>query len=712
MPQQPFTRRAESKPLQAARRGRYMLIVVAMLPLLVTSTPAAPIQWMRFTGGWTTDSYRAGAIRADAAGDVIVTGNVTHNAQARPQHYSIYTAKYSGADGRPLWEHTGPLNSHMHGGGKIVRVDTANDVVVAGDGRLIKHSGVDGRILWQPPDRAADLMEMDSNNDVVVAGGGSTGRTAKYFGGTGALMWETFSVESLRPHDIAIDRNGHVIVAGYLYRMDSSDNAIVVEYYVTKYDGVDGHVWWQHRYARNTENANHVATDASGNVLVAGVTSADEYVIKLGAADGKPIWTQRMPGSPRRDVTDMAVANSGNVVVVGHHALKGYDSGTTDPWTFYTAMYSGSDGSLLWERRKRGGDDHQGGEAKSVKIGSDDTVFVSGWMWFGASWGDFFRYEIHTVAYASIDGAPLWGQRHVPPSGGFARPARDPLALLPDGNVAVLSTQAGPATNDNFLTIKYSTAGQLLNMSTRARVQPGDDGLIGGFIVTGSSTKTVLLRTLGPSLPLGDTLQDPVLELHRADGSTVRNDDWKDAQQAEITATLLQPANEKECAIVAVLPPGAHTAVVRGKNGGAGVALVEIYDISAGDLATSANISTRGRVGANDNVMIGGFILGTGGMKTTKVLVRAIGPSLSTAGVSNPLRDPTLQLHDGNGNSIASNDNWKDFQAADIQATGIPPSSDRESAIVQALAPGHYTAVVRGKDNTSGVGLIEVYNLQ
>jgi hypothetical protein len=255
---------------------------------------------------------------------------------------------------------------------------------------------------------------------------------------------------------------------------------------------------------------------------------------------------------------------------------------------------------------------------------------------------------------------------------------------------------------------------RLLNISTRLRVLTGDNTLIGGFIVTGNVPKRVIVRAIGPSLTslgIPGALADPVLELH-GPGSfvTITNDNWRDTQETEIEATGVAPSNDLESAIVAMLPPGAYTAVVRGDNGGTGVGLVEAYDLEAATDAQLANISTRGFVDLGDNVMIGGFILGNGGA-SVRVLIRAIGPSLEAFGVPNALADPTVELHNINGDIIGANDDWKDTQQAEIEATGIPPTDDRESAIVQTLAPGNYTAVVRGKNETTGVALVEAYRL-
>jgi len=259
-------------------------------------------------------------------------------------------------------------------------------------------------------------------------------------------------------------------------------------------------------------------------------------------------------------------------------------------------------------------------------------------------------------------------------------------------------------------------AAQLVNVSTRLRVLNGDNGLIGGFIVTGHAPKKVIVRAIGPSLSdfgVPGVLANPVLELHGPGAfATITDDNWADTQQVEIQATGLAPHNNLESAIVATLPPGAYTAVVHGQNGGTGVGLVEAYDLEAGADAKLANISTRGFVDAGENVMIGGLIAGPGNGVNGQMLVRAIGPSLSGFGVANALQDPTLELHDGSGAIVAANNDWRDTQQAAIEATGIPPSNNKESAILSMLPPGGYTAIVRGFGDTTGVGLVEVYNLQ
>jgi len=254
---------------------------------------------------------------------------------------------------------------------------------------------------------------------------------------------------------------------------------------------------------------------------------------------------------------------------------------------------------------------------------------------------------------------------------------------------------------------------QNLNISTRVRVGTGGDVAIAGFIITGTDMKQVLLRGMGPSVPVPGALADPTLELHDATHTIAANDNWKDTQQPAIQNTGIAPGNDLEAAILSTLPGNnsAFSVILAGRNNGTGIGLIEVYDLAQAANSKLANISTRGFVDVGDNVMIGGLILGPGSNAPAKVVIRAIGPSLSAAGVTGVLADPILELHDANGATLASNDNWKDTQQSEIAATGIPPSNDAESAILQMLVPANYTAIVRGKNDTTGVALAEIYNL-
>jgi hypothetical protein len=285
----------------------------------------------------------------------------------------------------------------------------------------------------------------------------------------------------------------------------------------------------------------------------------------------------------------------------------------------------------------------------------------------------------------------------------------------------------------DFDQIQFNCPTSLLgNISTRSFVQTGDNVMIGGFIVEGTQSKRVILRAIGPELSqfgIPNAMADPTLELHNANGALIAsNDDWQTTIIGGIITSDQVPAIENsghaprdpfESAIIANLSPGRYTAIVRGFDNTTGVALVEAYDLSPSLHSMLGNISTRSLVQTGDNVMIGGFIVQ--GTQPKNVIIRAIGPELSQHGVPNPLADPTLELHNGAGALIASNNNWQHTiiggiithnQVEDIQNSGRAPGAASESAIIANLPPGNYTAIVRGVNNTTGVALVEVYDLR
>jgi len=247
------------------------------------------------------------------------------------------------------------------------------------------------------------------------------------------------------------------------------------------------------------------------------------------------------------------------------------------------------------------------------------------------------------------------------------------------------------------------------------RVQTGDNAGIGGFIIAGTAPKHVLLRAIGPSITgLPGVLADPVLELHGPAGfTTVTDNNWMDdpVQKAAILATGLAPTNNLEAAIDATLNPGAYTGVVRGNGGTNGIGLIEVYDLSQAVLAKMANISTRALVGTGNDIVIAGFILGNNS-GVTQIVIRGIGPSLTAFGVANALANPALELRDNNGALLLSNNDWQDnpAQAAQLTAAGLAPTNPLESGIAITLGPGQYTALLTGQGNTSGVGVVEVYD--
>jgi Calx-beta domain-containing protein len=260
-----------------------------------------------------------------------------------------------------------------------------------------------------------------------------------------------------------------------------------------------------------------------------------------------------------------------------------------------------------------------------------------------------------------------------------------------------------------------------LNISTRASVQTGDRILIGGFIVTGNLTKYVVLRGLGPSLaqagvPPSAVLQDPVIQLHRADGTVVAtNDNWKDdpANVFQFQGTPYPPKDDRESLLLATLPGGAYTVFLTGKNQTQGIGLVEVYDVNNRGQPELANLSTRGYIGQENDVMIGGFILGNE-PRSVEIAIRGLGPSLSQFGLNPVLADPTLELHDNNGTTLISNDDWESdaVSAANLILFNLAPTNPKEAGIFTSLPPGTFTAILADKNGGTGIGTIEVYNLE
>jgi Fibronectin type III domain len=282
--------------------------------------------------------------------------------------------------------------------------------------------------------------------------------------------------------------------------------------------------------------------------------------------------------------------------------------------------------------------------------------------------------------------------------------------------VTAYDTSGHESLPSNEVSYMVSQPGHLGNISTRLNVGVDDDVLIGGFIVRGPVPKRMILRAIGPSLTgagVIGAMANPTLELHDSTGATIAtNDNWQtSAQASEISASGLAPRNPLESAIIATLQPGSYTAIVRGVNNTTGIALVEGYELDS-TTTRLMNISARGHVGVGNDVLIGGFIV-TGSQSKT-VMVRALGPSLGTGAhpLAGVLVNPVLELHDGSGNLLSSNDDWVNSpQHVAIVASGLAPSHSLESAILTTLSPGNYTAIVRGVHNTTGIGLVEVYDL-
>jgi hypothetical protein len=328
---------------------------------------------------------------------------------------------------------------------------------------------------------------------------------------------------------------------------------------------------------------------------------------------------------------------------------------------------------------------------------------------------DIRRVFLHELGHTLGLGHPDTGGQQVPAVMNSIVSNQEVLSTDDISGGQSLYGAAVPTPTPSPTATPGTAAAHLANISTRMKVGTGQNVLIGGFIIQGSQSKTLIVRAMGPSLAasgLTNVLADPVLELHDATGAIIAsNNNWQDgAQASQIQDLGFGPASAMESAILVTVSPGNYTAVISGWNGGQGTGLVEVYELDSNS-ARMMNISTRGPVGTGGEPMIGGLIVQGGGPK--KIIVRALGPSLAggPAPIEGSLADPTLELRDGSGNLLAANDDWGNSpQAGEIAGT-IPPVNGLESAIIATLGPGNYTAIVRGVDGMSGVGLVEVFDL-
>jgi GrpB-like predicted nucleotidyltransferase (UPF0157 family) len=299
----------------------------------------------------------------------------------------------------------------------------------------------------------------------------------------------------------------------------------------------------------------------------------------------------------------------------------------------------------------------------------------------------------------------------------LSQPSGGTIGTPSTATVSITDTDTAPSPTPTPTATPGPTAAQALNLSARLQVESGDHAMIGGFIITGNGFKQVVLRGLGPSLvPFGvtDFLPDPVLELRRSNGSLIiRNNDWKDNQRSQIEGTPFQPKDDRESVIVATLQPGRYSAILTENNDMTGIGLLEVYDTDPPSTVQLANISTRGFVRTGEKVMIGGFTLG-GNSNSPRIVVRGLGPSLKKFFLTDLLADPTLELHNANGTPTIVNDNWQDdpASAALLTRNNFAPEDPHEAAIFITLPAGPYTAILAGRDGSSGLGLVEIYNLQ
>ena len=585
-----------------------------------------------------------------------------------------------------------------------------------------------------------------------------------------AFVYSTYlgGSDSDQGTSIGVDAEGAVYVSGLTASTNfPTANAIQATYGGGINDGValkinaagSALVYSTYLGGSGDDRGNDIAVDSAGRAYVIGSTdssnfplanaiqaslaggSNDAFVAKLNAAGTAFVYSTYFGGSGRDEGNGVAADSAGNTYLTGRtdspnlpilNAIQStYQGGDSD--AFVTKLNAA--GTALVYSTYLGGSEFDAGTAIAVNFarsayvcgvaGSDNFPTVDAFQSTRGGFGDAFVTKINEPGSALVYSSFL---------GGSYGDGGEDIALGSEGEAYLVGSTGSPdfpvinaiqpehagQPNDPFPTFDAFVAkmaepppARLLNISTRARIGTGENALIGGFIITGNEPKKVIIRAIGPSLSqqgVAGALQNPTLDLVSGGKSIAFNDNWQQSQPKAIEDSGVAPPHERESAIVRTLQPGNYTAVVRGAGETSGVGLVEVYDLAQGAQAKLVNISSRGLVQTGENVMIGGFITGGGG--PTRVMVRAIGPSLGAAGVQGALQDPTLDLVNANGVVVRSNDNWKDTQRQAIEASGIKPSDERESALIEVLSAGSYTAIIRGSGNTTGVGLVEVYQLE
>ena len=572
----------------------------------------------------------------------------------------------------------------------------------------------------------------DSGNDIEVDSAGNV-----------YLVGDTGSTNFPTANPLQSTQNGSG--DAYVTKLNAAGSALIYSTYLG---------------GSESEGGTSIAVDSSGNVYVTGYTFSanfpianafqstyggdgsssfgDAFVTKINAAGSALIYSTYLGGNDGDAGYGIAIDSTNAAYVTGNtrstnfptaNALQSTYGGSNDPFevggdAFVTKVNAA--GSALVYSTYLGGSGTDG--ANGIAVDSAGNAYVTGDT-FSTNFPtanalqseldgeeDAFVTHLNAAGSAFVYSTYLGGSG-LDGGGGIAVDSTGDAYVAGFSNSSDFPTTAGAfdqvldgGSDAVILKIRHK-ASLLLNIATRMRVLTGDSALIGGFIITGSEPKRVIIRGIGPSLTsIQGALANPILELFDSNQVLLgSNDDWK-TNQAEVEATTIPPTNDFESAIVITLAPGAYTAVLRGQNNGIGIGVVEVYDLNAAANSTLANISSRGFVDTGDNAMIGGFIVG-GGSSGTRVLVRGIGPSLASF-FPDALANPTLELRNADGSLIRENDDWRDSQEAEIQDTTIPPSNNLESAIIASVANGNYTAILRGVNNTIGVAVVEVYNVQ
>lgn len=447
----------------------------------------------------------------------------------------------------------------------------------------------------------------------------------------------------------------------------------------------------------------------------------------------------------KKDTLVIVAVNTGNLAVVQNFTVAGSAVNTVDSWTTSQtvdlqaqapiAVNAGSFAATLPAQSVTTFVGNLIYSPPSITRPPQDRVFPPGGtiVLDVAATGERLTYEWRKDG-TKIDGATA------------ERLTITESELSDTGSYTVTVSNSGGSVTGaaaNLTVAASADPGRLVNISTRSLVGAGENVQIAGFVIAGSAPKQVLIRAAGPELA-GDpynipaVLEDPVIELHDGSGAIIAgNNDWDPSLEATFAAAgaFAWTPGSKSAALAMQLDPGAYTAVVRGADGGAGVAIAEVYDITPGVGASKlVNISTRSQVGIDDDVQIGGFYI-TGSTAKT-VVIRASGPALNASfSYNGVVADPVIELRDSGGALIASNDDWEPYRGPRFVGYFLPIdpyfkrtgwitsvgehfkavgafgwfSGSRDAAIVTSLDPGGYTVTVRGKNGGTGIALVEIY---
>jgi uncharacterized delta-60 repeat protein len=573
------------------------------------------------------------------------------------------------------------------------------------------------KIRGVPVDRTALLP----NGKIVIAGNfeyvGKTPRNSVAVLDLDGTVDSGFDSASLIPphangtpvNALAVDANGKILVA-------SEENLVRLN--------ENGTVDSSFQYASTGSAVTAIGLQPGGKIVI---TRGDELfrLLENGAVDGTFQAAQNGTLESVQPDAKILIASGNQLVRLNPEGAldSGFNAGAVSGFLAPKVLALQGDGKILVSRF-----------ASSLqpqvlmRLNPDGSVDQS------------FDSHIYTASFAATDQTSIYVVANISEAGspdqiGIVRllldGSRDPnfsvtfnagttitgLLLQADGQLIVTGsfTEVNGVRRASIARVNGNTPRKLGNISTRALVGRGAAVEIAGFIITGQAPKNVAIRVLGPSLassglPSSAVLADPLLRLHDSSGAVVaQNDSWRIPGASEIAPTGLAPGNDSEPAIVISLPPGSYTAVAEGAHGEEGIALVEVYDLDPSADSTLANLSTRAFVGTGDSVMISGFIVRGAG--PAEMVVRALGPSLSSSSVASPLNDPSITIYDQSGTAIAANEDWQQTQKAELEARNLGPKDDRESALIAAVPAGSYTALVRGAQNQSGVALLEVYRL-